>query len=142
MLNIDYTLIIQIANFLILLLILNIILYRPIRKILRRRREEVRNSEETIRDLLGRASRLAEELEQVMAAARKDGFKEKEDRKNQGRDEEAKMLQSTIDSVSEKISKAKEDIEQNMAGLRQSLEKEVSLFSQELAEKVLGRSVS
>ena len=142
MLNINYTLIIQIANFLILLLILNIILYKPIRKILRRRREEIRDSEKTIEDFLDRAARLAEQLEQIMVAARKDGFKEKEDRKNQGRDEEAKMLQSTIDSVGKKISKAKEDIEQNMAGLRQSLEKEVSLFSQELAEKVLGRSVS
>jgi F0F1-type ATP synthase membrane subunit b/b' len=36
---------------------------------------------------------------------------------------------------------AKEDIERNMADLRQSLDKEVSLFSQELAEKVLGRSI-
>ena len=142
MLNIDYTLIIQIANFLILLLILNIILYKPIRKILRQRQEKIGDSEETIEDLLERSSSLAEELEQSTASARKDGFKEKEDRKNQGREEEAKMVQSTIDSVGDKISKAKEDIEQNMAGLRQSLEKEVSLFSQELAEKVLGRSIS
>ena len=85
---------------------------------------------------------MAEELEESTAGARKDGFKEKEDRKNQGRAEESRMVQDTIDAVGEKISKAKEDIEQNMAELRQSLEKEVALFSQELAEKVLGRSIS
>jgi len=141
MLEINNTLIIQIVNFLVLLLVLNIILYKPIRKILGQRQEEMRTSEETIEDLTDRSSRLNEELGQNTAAARKDGFKEKEDRKNEGRDEEAKMVQQTIDSVGEKITKAKGDIENNMAGLRQSLEKEVSLFSQELAEKVLGRSI-
>ena len=141
MLNIDNTLIVQIINFLVLLFILNIILYKPIRKILGRRREEMSASEETISDLLERSSRLAEELEQNTTAARKDGFKEKEDSKNEGRHEEAKIVQNAVDSIGEKITKAREETARNMEGLRQSLEKEVSLFSQELAEKVLGRSI-
>ena len=141
MLNIDNTLIIQIINFLVLLFILNIILYKPIRKILGRRREEMSASEETISDLLERSSRLAEELEQNTTAARKVGFKEKEDSKNEGRHEETKMVQNAVDSVGEKITKAREETARNMEGLRQSLEKDVSLFSQELAEKVLGRSI-
>jgi F0F1-type ATP synthase membrane subunit b/b' len=98
-------------------------------------------SEETISDLQDRSSRLAEELEQNTVSARKDGFKEKEDRKSEGREEEAKLVQGTINSVGEKIAKAKGDIEHDMVGLRQTLEKEVSLFSKELAEKVLGRSI-
>jgi F-type H+-transporting ATPase subunit b len=141
MLNIDNTLIIQIINFLVLLFLLNIILYKPIRKILGRRQEEMSASEETISDLLDRSSRLAEELEQNTAAVRKDGFKEKEESKNESRHEEAKMVQGAVESVGEKITKAREETERNMAGIRQSLEKEVSLFSQELAEKVLGRSI-
>lgn len=141
MLEIDHTLFIQIANFLVLLFILNIILFRPIRRILSQRREEMNASETTIRDLQDRISRSAEEIEQSMISARKDGFKEKENSKNEGRDEEAKMVQDAIGSVGEKIMAAKEDIERNMADLRQSLDKEVSLFSQELAEKVLGRSI-
>ena len=84
---------------------------------------------------------MTEELEQGMTAARKDGFKEKENSKTEGRDEEAKMVQGAIGSVGEKITAAREDVERNMADLRQSLDKEVSLFSQELAEKVLGRSI-
>ena len=141
MLEFNFTLVIQIVNFLVLLFLLNIILYRPIRKIMGQRREEMSTAEKAIADLLDRFSRSSEELEQDIAAARKDGFKEKEDRKNQGRDEESKMVQKAIDSVGERISKSREDIARNMAGLRQSLDKEVSLFSQELAEKVLGRSI-
>jgi F-type H+-transporting ATPase subunit b len=141
MLEFNFTLVIQIANFLVLLFLLNIILYKPIRKIMGQRQEEMSTSEKLIRDLLDRYSRLSEELDQNIAAARKDGFKEKEDCKNKGREEESRMVQKTIDSVGEKISKTREDIERNMAGLRQTLDKEVSLFSQELAEKVLGRSI-
>jgi len=141
MLEINNTLIIQIVNFLVLLFLLNIILYKPIRKILGKRKEEMSASEGTIADLTDRSSRLNEELEQNTTAARKDGFKEKEDSKNEGRVEEAKMVQNAAESVGEKVTKSREDTERNMAGLRQSLEKEVSLFSQELAEKVLGRSI-
>ncbi len=141
MLEINNTLIIQIINFLVLLFLLNIILYKPIRKILGQRQEEMSASEGTIADLTDRSSRLNEELEQNTTAARKDGFKEKEDSKNEGHHEEAKMVQNAVDSVGEKITKAREDTDRDMAGLRQSLEKEVSLFSQELAEKVLGRSI-
>jgi F-type H+-transporting ATPase subunit b len=141
MLNFNITLVVQLANFLVLLFLLNIILYKPIRRIMGQRREEINNSEKIIADLLNRYSRLSEELEQNIVAARKDGFKEKEICKSEGRDEESKMVQKTIESVGEKISKTRRDIERNMASLRQSLDKEVSLFSQELAEKVLGRSI-
>jgi F-type H+-transporting ATPase subunit b len=141
MLEFNFTLVIQIANFLVLLFLLNIILYKPIRKIMGQRREEMSTAEKTIADLLDRYSQLSEQLDQNVVAARKDGFKEKEDRKNEGRDEESKMVQKAVDSVGEKISKTKEEIAHNMAELRQSLDKEVSLFSQELAEKVLGRSI-
>lgn len=141
MLNIDHTLFIQIANFLVILFLLNIILYKPIRKILGHRQEEISGSEERIADLLDRSSQSAEELERRMASVRKDGFKEKEDCRNEGRDEEAKMVQNAINSTGEKITTAKEDIERTVAALRQSLDKEVSLFSQEMAEKVLGRSI-
>ena len=40
MLEIDYTVFIQVANFLVLLLLLNILLYKPIRGILAKRREQ------------------------------------------------------------------------------------------------------
>ena len=41
MVNIDGTLFVQIANFIILIFVLNSVLYRPIRKILKEREEKV-----------------------------------------------------------------------------------------------------
>ena len=50
MLNIDGTLIVQIVNFLVLLLILNFILFRPIRSVLARRADEINSRQKTIDD--------------------------------------------------------------------------------------------
>jgi F-type H+-transporting ATPase subunit b len=76
-----------------------------------------------------------------MAGARSQGFKEKENLKGAGLEEEKVMLQEAISSAEDKIGKAKGEIDQNTAQARQSLEEEVRVFSKELAEKILGRSI-
>ena len=81
MLKVDYTLFVQIANFLFLLFLLNIILYRPIRKILGRRTEEMDSYQDAIGDFQNRSARHSTELEENMAEARKEGYREKENLK-------------------------------------------------------------
>ena len=141
MLKVDYTLFIQIANFLFLLFLLNILLYRPIRKILGRRTEEMNSFQDAIGDFQNQSARYAIELEENMVEARKKGYKEKENLKGEGLAEEKGVLQEAISSTEGKIGKAKEEIGLKAVEARQSLENEVNLFSQELAEKILGRSI-
>ena len=56
--------------------------------------------------------------------------------------EEKGVLQEATASAEDRIGKAKEEMQQKMMQARQSLEKEVEAFSQDLAEKILGRKVS
>jgi F-type H+-transporting ATPase subunit b len=137
----NFTLVFQIANFLFLLFILNIILYRPIRKILGQRGDEVVSFQGMIEDFQSRSEKGAKSLEENMATARSQGFKEKESLKRAGIEEEKVMLQQAISSAEEKIGKTKGEIDQDTAQARRSLEEEVRVFSQELAEKILGRSI-
>lgn len=137
----NFTLVFQIANFLFLLFILNIILYRPIRKILGQRGNEVVSFQGMIEDFQSRSEKGAKSLEENMATARSQGFKEKESLKRAGSEEEKVMLQQAISSAEEKIGKTKGEIDQDTAQARRSLEEEVRVFSQELAEKILGRSI-
>ena len=141
MISIDYTLLIQIANFLVLLLILNIILYRPIRSILSRRKEEIHAFETTIKDFLDRFAEDAKKLEENMVGVRKEGYQEKEACKNEGLETERNLLQEAMMSSGDQIAKAKETIGREVAAVRQSLENEIAAFSRELATKILGRSV-
>jgi F-type H+-transporting ATPase subunit b len=137
----DYTLFLQLANFLFLLFILNIILYRPVRQILGKRKAEVDGLQGSVSELEGNAKRFAGELEEGMAKARKAGYQEKESLKNQGLEEEKKLVKEAASASGERMGQARSEIEQKLLEARGVLEKELSLFSRELAEKILGRSV-
>lgn len=141
MLKIDYSLFVQIANFLFLLFILNIILYRPIRRILNRRREEMDTAVDRIGDFLNRSERYESEFEENVVDARREGHRAKEDIRADGLNEEKTMIQDAASQAGEKIAEAKREIDLKVADVRQSLQNEVAQFSRELAEKMLGRSL-
>lgn len=137
----DHTLFIQIANFLFLLLLMNILLYRPIRRVLAQRNEEFSFLEEKIEDYQNRAQRNEKDIEEGTIQTRKEGYMEKEHFKDQGLQEGKGMLVEASSSVEEKIGKARKEIEVKMADVRKALGDEAAAFSKELAEKILGRSV-
>jgi len=141
MLNIDYTLIIQIANFLFLLFILNILLYKPIRQILSQRKEEMDSFVGMIGDFEDKSAQSKTALEENKAEATKQGLKEKETLKGEGSDQEKNLVKGATSEASEKLDQAREEIATSMVSARQNLEKELGLFSRELAQKILGRSV-
>ncbi len=88
-----------------------------------------------------KSEQYAKELDENMVGARSEGYKEKENLKNAGLEEEKGMLHEATSRAEEQISKAKEEIERSVVDVRQSLESEVAVFSKELAEKILGRSL-
>jgi F-type H+-transporting ATPase subunit b len=137
----DYTLFLQLANFLFLLFILNIILYRPVRQILGKRKAEIDGLKGSVSELEGNANRFAGELEEDMVKARKTGYQEKESLKNQGLEEEKKLMKEAASASGERMGQARTEMEKKLLEARGALEKELSLFSKELAEKILGRSV-
>lgn len=141
MLNIDYTLVVQIINFLFLLFVLNIIAYRPIRGILNKRNEEMLSNEEKTRDWKQKAERFSGELEENIALTRKEGQKEKESLKDQGMEQEKEMIRDAYSSVEENIEKVRTEIQERVEQASTALQSELDGFSKELAEKMLGRSL-
>ena len=141
MLSIDGTLILQIANFLVLLVVMNIILYKPIRGMLAKRDEEMASRQKMIDDYQGRVKDNEEAIESGMVSARKEGYQEKESLKVLGQEDEKGVLQEAGAAVERKLTAAKQEIETKITAARETLESEISGFSNELAEKILGRSV-
>jgi len=141
MLNIDGTLIVQIVNFLVLLLILNFILFRPIRSVLARRADEINSRQKTIDDYQEQAETNEKGIEEGVIQARKEGYTEKEALRSQGLEEEKGILQEAGGGVEQKLSAAKKEIESKIAVARETLEDQVASFSDELAQKILGRSI-
>ena len=141
MLNIDGTLFVQIVNFLVLLFLMNIILYKPIRGIIARRDEEMNSRRNSVAEYRDKAEKDQKGIEQGLIAARKEGFLEKESFKSQGLEEEKGILREAGSSVEQKLDAAKKDLESKLVDVRKTLEGDIQMFSSELAEKILGRSV-
>jgi len=142
MLEINSTIIVQIVNFLLLLFVLNLILYRPIRGVLNRRREEMEGLKSAAEDLLGKAGEREKDIEEGMAEARRAGHKEKDACKAEGMDEQTTILREAGDSAARKIAEARTETDGKVAEVRKALESQIAAFSEELAEKILGRSIS
>ena len=141
MLSVDYTLFIQIANFLVLMFFLNIILYRPIRGILAKRHEEEASLKRSIDDFQSRAGQNERGIEEGKIRTQKEGAVEKEGVKGQGLEKEKGILQEASSLAEQKLGNARRELEAKVADVRRSLEADVALFSTELAEKILGRDI-
>ncbi|MBW1935341.1 MAG: hypothetical protein JRI79_02245 [Deltaproteobacteria bacterium] len=141
MLKLDYTLIIQIINFLFLLFALNLVLYRPVRRILSQRREQMDGIQNQIGTLQSKSEQVAKEIEENVVGATKEGLREKETLKSSGYEYERGMLAEASSQAAQKIDQARKEIMESVLNARHSLERELADFSKELAEKILGRSI-
>jgi len=137
----NLTVFIQIANFIFLLIILNLILYRPIRDILGQRKNEVRSFESSIGIYNDRLDQSGKRLDENRKEARGEGVKEKESLKGEGLEEEKRLLQEALSASEEKIGTSRKDLESTIYGIQETLQGEIEGFSKELAEKIMGRSL-
>jgi F-type H+-transporting ATPase subunit b len=139
--SIDYTLVLQIVNFLTLIFILNVLLYKPILGIIEKRQKQLDDSQDEIKRLnLSVEERMAqyeEKVRQAKLAAL--------DQKNQALAEGSDVAKSTIDAVRGEIPKMIEQFHGKLAkeveDARGILSSQSQKISREIAEKVLGRSV-
>jgi F-type H+-transporting ATPase subunit b len=141
MLDINVTLFFQIANFLILLFLLNIILYRPIRKVLGQRKDEMDSLSGLLEEFQTKSEQYSKELNENIIKARKDAFQQKEEIKGEGLEQERAALEEASSQAEQKITDARGEIEKSLGTASESLQLEVEGFSKELAEKILGRSI-
>ena len=141
MLEIDYTLFFQIVNFLLLLFLLNLIIYRPVRQIMNKRKEEISSTVDMTQDWTQKAEKYAEELEENIIGARKEGLKNREDLKYEGLEREKMILKEAFSSTEGNLARLRGEINDKIAQVSKSLQNEVEGFSHELAEKILGRGL-
>ena len=140
MVKIDWTVIVQIANFLVLIFILNLVLYKPIRNILLQRKAKVDGLEEGI----DATSREAEEKNQAFSdgvkQARAKGQKQKEALMQDAADEERTLIAEINTKAREDLDGVKAKIVEDTEAVKKALEKEVDAFADAITQKILGRA--
>jgi F-type H+-transporting ATPase subunit b len=142
MIDIDWTLYAQIINFLLLVFLLNVVLFRPIRKALKDRQDKLLAQETEINVLTDKGQTLEEEIKEELAAARRAGAGAREALKQEGAQAEATLLEEVKRQAELEWAAVEKKIKADMAKARKSLQTQAQSFAQLLATKILGRELS
>ncbi|MFC1815994.1 ATP synthase F0 subunit B [Thermodesulfobacteriota bacterium] len=141
MINIDVSVFIQIINFIFLIWILNTVLYKPIRKVLRQRKEKVNGLEQSIETFSRDAKEKDDSFTIGIKAARKRGLKEKDSLLQTASEEESRIIAKINAKAQADLAAIHEKIEADTGHVRKSLQKEIDVFADAIEDKILRRSV-
>ena len=137
----DGSLLIQVVNFIFLIFILNIILYKPIRNVLIQRKEKIAGLEEGIEAFERDAIEKEDAFALGIKGARANGLKEKEALLIAAAEEESKIIEKINKKAQADLAEVREKIVKDAEVAKTSLLKEIDGFANAIGEKILGRAV-
>ena len=142
MIQINITLVVQIINFLALLLLLNALLYKPVIAKIREREARIRNDREKAAELDGQVQEQEKRHQQELAIVRQTGAQEKNALTVDAKKKEAEILDKARAEASRIVEGMKASIRAEAEEVRKALEADMSRLAQSISEKILGRPVS
>lgn len=142
MIDINMSLFIQMANFLVLLVLLNFLLFKPIRAILKQRADKMAGLAADAEKSKQSHQEAAEELKAVVREAQAEGVAHRNALKGEAFDREKELLDKVNAEMEAESKQVLAQIKDQMEGARASLRDQADGFSVSLAEKILGRSLT
>ncbi len=141
MVNLDYTLFIQIANFLILIVLLNLLLYKPILGVIDKRKRQLSFSDEEIRRLKATMEEKMASYEQKLQAAKQEALRQKNDLVREANDQAKGIVDAVRGEIPQLLETFHAQVQQEVAQAKEVLESQGQRIAREIAEKVLGRGL-
>ena len=140
MVSLDGSLFIQIVNFIFLIFVLNIILYKPIRKVLIQRKEKITGLEQRI-DTVGKDIKEKDDaFSQGIKEARAKGLNEKGILLQEGADEEREITEKINKKAQANLAEIRAKIAKDVESVSESLRQELDSFANAIGQKILGRA--
>jgi F-type H+-transporting ATPase subunit b len=141
MIEINVSLFIQMANFLVFLFLMNLVLYRPIRRIVAERKRLISEKQEGIQSLEAQAQGALLEYDRRLHDARRTGAQRIQELKAAGYEQEKELLRQSSEQTAATVQQLRQKIQKDIAVARKELKPLVKSFSVELAQKILGRKI-
>lgn len=141
MIKVDISILMQIVNFLFLIWAMNIVLYRPIRKILIERKEKINGLEQNIDKLNKSVQEKEDSYALGMKDARSKGQKGKEALLAAAQNEEKQLIEKINKKAQEDLAQMRGKITEDTESVRNSLLNEVDTFADAICQKILGRAI-
>ncbi len=142
MISLDWTLILQFLNFIVLLFIMNKLLYRPLLDIMNRRRDKVEGSKARARELEGEVDEKMQRYQQQLSAAKSDAAQERAALRKAGHQQETEITGAAQQNAATRIKGIREQVGKEAAEAGQILNNEAKALAGQIATKVLGRELA
>lgn len=136
----DLSLIIQMINFLVLLWVLNLVFFKPIRNIIIQRKEKVDGLENGISNLSNEVTEKDNAYKNGLKEARAQGLKKKEAYIEEASQEEKEIIDQINKKAQARLAEIKQQVADETEKARSELEKEVDAYAKLIGEKILGRA--
>ncbi len=137
----DWTFLLQMANFLFLIWILNLILYKPIRNVLKQRQQKVSGLEESITACQKDVKDKEDAFMAAIRDARAKGMKKKEALMAEATEEEKKIIAKINETAQAELAKVRVKIVEDAEAVRGTLMQEIDSFAEAIGHKILGRAL-
>ncbi len=128
----------QLANFLLLLIVLNIILYKPILRIIEERKENTTGALENAKALDREKDEVLAQVDEKLSEARGNARTVYEGLSIEGLDTQQKALESAQNEAVEINRKAREELGAATETARAGLKSDIESFSKQIVEKLVG----
>ena len=136
----DKTIFIQAVNFLVTIFVLNVLLIKPIREIIKKRKGLMADQLEKIEGFNSSAESKVADYEVQLAAARKEANDIRTAMKDEGTAEEQKLMSAAGEEASSTIQAARAEIKSEVKGAMDQLTKDVDKFAEAATGKILGQA--
>ncbi len=142
MIELNWTLLVQMVNFLVLMVVLDKLLYKPILKVLDERDARIAGGQEATKELLEKGDKIFADYTDQIHEAKVDALGVK----NAARKEATSQGNQVVDGARKEAEKIIAQIQQEMAEeverAKQELEPELQSMAADIAQQILGRKVA
>ena len=141
MITIDITVLIQIINILILIVVLNAVLYKPVRTVLAKRKEKLGELANSIENFKKNAELRREEISRKLNEARSKAKEEIEKARAAAQTSTAESLAQVRQEALANKTAQLDEIKKQFTDAQQQLSGQIDSFASDMAAKILGRSI-
>jgi len=131
----------QLVLFLLLIWILNQVLYKPLLRIMDRRKEILDKAQEEVKTVQETIDRRVAEYEEKIRAAKMEAMGQKGDLAKEGAEAAKAITDKAKAEIAVMMGEFQAKLEKELAAAREVLRNQSVRISSEIAEKVLGRSI-
>lgn len=137
--SINISIVLQMVIFLLVILLLTQLLFRPFLELLKRREEAIQGSRRRAEELLAKATEMMARYQEGIAEARRRAFAARERLRAEALDFESRLIKETKEEVARTLEGLRSRIQAESQLAREALLNQAEAISTEIAEKLLGR---